>query len=194
MKYTTITRATNDMQQTHLTCVEAESHEEAVQLGRAECAKDWEQPEDGLQVIGLFEGDVTPVQWDDQGLDGPYTPVITSFKVQIGPNPYLDKWVEEDLDVDELVVDGDAAQNPLTDSLIARLEELDVGDDPHGSLVDRVQGQVITMVEGFLTGISVWSCNLTLCTGKRKDPDDENSPLEEVGDVDVWLVMTVGQP
>lgn len=45
--------------------VEANTYEEAISTGRAECASDWGYETRNVHVLGVAEGSVHLVYWDD---------------------------------------------------------------------------------------------------------------------------------
>lgn len=48
-----------------ISAVTAVDQEEAEEVGRAECAKDWERDESDVHVLGVATGDVEILMWDD---------------------------------------------------------------------------------------------------------------------------------
>ena len=55
---------------THITDVKAIDASHALLAGRAECANDWEVPEDQLDsimVVGIAQGVINVLAWDDNG-------------------------------------------------------------------------------------------------------------------------------
>lgn len=70
MKYTTFCRESNDQGTTHITCVEAESPKQAMELGLAQCCEDWNTgfynySEKNVTCVGVAEGDVNILHWED---------------------------------------------------------------------------------------------------------------------------------
>jgi hypothetical protein len=50
----------------YITAVDAESAREAALEARAECASDWAMDESGITVVGVANGDVDIVAWNDE--------------------------------------------------------------------------------------------------------------------------------
>lgn len=46
-------------------CVTANDHEEAADLGLAKCAEEWGMPIKEVRVLGVAEGNVNILFWDD---------------------------------------------------------------------------------------------------------------------------------
>lgn len=69
--YTVFCRESNNLGTTWIGTVEAESVSQAVSLGREKCARDWGQAfcnnYDAIAVIGVAEGEVKVVLWEDIG-------------------------------------------------------------------------------------------------------------------------------
>lgn len=63
--FTVFVRASNNTGTTYITTVEAADTEEAKRIGLAECQDEWGYPEDHLTVVGVAEGDVNILEWDD---------------------------------------------------------------------------------------------------------------------------------
>ena len=47
-------------------CVEADDLESAMQVGKAACATDWGCDTDDVRVLGVAEGDVDILFWEDE--------------------------------------------------------------------------------------------------------------------------------
>lgn len=69
-KFTVFVRQSNNLGTTWIGCVDAEDINEAADLGLGECVHEWSSDnrqfsEDDLRVIGIAEGDVKILSWDD---------------------------------------------------------------------------------------------------------------------------------
>lgn len=63
--WTVWVRDANGEGTTHISAHKAETIEAAVALAVEETAGDWQQPKEALEVLGIAEGDVKIVEWND---------------------------------------------------------------------------------------------------------------------------------
>lgn len=64
--YTVFCRERGGLGTTWVGYVEAADHEAAVEVGRAQCAADWVFDLDSIHVLGVAEGDVKILHWEDE--------------------------------------------------------------------------------------------------------------------------------
>lgn len=64
-KYTVFCRGSDGIGTTWISTVEAQNVANAMLQGRAECSVDWDTDEDNVTVIGVAEGDVRILHWED---------------------------------------------------------------------------------------------------------------------------------
>lgn len=64
--YTVFCEAPDDRTTTFITCVQATSVTHAKFVGQSSCAEHWSLPVDDVCVLGVAEGDVNILYWDDQ--------------------------------------------------------------------------------------------------------------------------------
>ena len=65
-KFTIFCRDASNTGTTYITAVDAPDIEAAKRLGLEECAEEWGQEVDEIRVLGVAEGDVTILEWDDE--------------------------------------------------------------------------------------------------------------------------------
>ena len=63
--FTVFCRNANDTGTTFITSTDADDIEQAKQNALEECAEAWDQDETTIRVVGVAEGDVTILEWDD---------------------------------------------------------------------------------------------------------------------------------
>lgn len=67
--FTVFCREADNTGTTYITAVEATDQNAAASAALAECADAWGQEQDTIRVLGIAEGNVTILEWDDN-LDG----------------------------------------------------------------------------------------------------------------------------
>jgi hypothetical protein len=63
--YTAFCQETGGNGTTWIASLQADSVEEAKTLAQAKCAEDWQWEQEDIHVLGIAEGDVTILEWDD---------------------------------------------------------------------------------------------------------------------------------
>lgn len=164
--------------------VEAGTSEEAAILGRACCADDWGLRQAQVRVIGVAEGNVKILEWSDEGIELPAPEVFSHLLVEVDSYPGADFSGSRQFMV---TVDDEGGLSGEDSDLRGLLEELDIDDDPSGELWGRVLTTMRQLLKEVDDGQQPKRLGLVLCSGRRQDPDDSASKIEEVFDVTVWL-------
>lgn len=64
--FTIFCRQANGKGTTNIFAVQADDLESATQSGIEQCAEDWACDESSIHILGVAEGDVTILEWNDQ--------------------------------------------------------------------------------------------------------------------------------
>lgn len=164
--------------------VAAGTSEEAAILGRACCADAWGLRQVQVRVIGVAEGNVKILEWSDEGIELPAPGVCPHLLVEVDAYPGADFSGSRQFMV---TVDEEGGLSGEDSDLRGLLEELDIDDDPSGGLWGRVMTTMHQLLKEVDDGQQPKRLGLVLCSGRRQDPDDSSSKIEEVFDVTVWL-------
>ena len=167
-----------------ISSVEAGTQQEAATLGRACCANDWGLRQAEVRVLGIAEGNVNILEWSDEGIELPAPEVFSHLLVEVDAYPGADFSGSRQFMV---TVDDEGGLSGEDSDLRGLLEELDIDDDPSGGLWGRVMTTMHQLLKEVDDGHQPKRLGLVLCSGRRQDPDDSSSKIEEVFDVTVWL-------
>lgn len=167
-----------------ISSVGAGTSEEAAILGRACYADDWGLRQAQVRVIGVALGDVKIIAWNDEGIELPAPEVFSHLLVEVDAYPGADFSGSRQFMV---TVDDEGGLSGEDSDLRGLLEELDIDDDPSGGLWARVMTTMHQLLKEVDDGQQPKRLGLVLCSGRRQDPDDSSSKIEEVFDVTVWL-------
>lgn len=131
----------------HISAHEADNENDAAVLGRAETAGDWQMKECQIDVIGIAEGDVNILQWDDEsGVDLPAPQELTRIRIEVnafsGCNFTGCKVFEIEADAFEDQVVFSEAFGELADLL----EDVEVDDDPMGEMLEQIRSKALDIL------------------------------------------------
>lgn len=181
----------------HINTVEIDTHnaKEAAIAGRAVCANDWECSPNAIRVLGVVEGSVSPCLWSDEGLDLPAHEELTEIRVEFEPWPGCSFTGGYTFTIAE----GDFGEEGLRTRL-SDIEDLLEGladDDPMGTLLERIEQQVLAMITldevgGKPSRHSIVSPSGRYKTDEHGEPElysGTSSPvLDESFDISVWVI------
>lgn len=125
-----------------ISTMEAETKEQACEYGLMLCAHEWHEEASNIAVLGVAVGSVEILDWSDDGLD---VEVMARVRVEVDAFPgcgfngsrFFDIELGEETDEPE----GRELAGEI-DELEELLAEVDVSDDPSGSLILQVRKEV----------------------------------------------------
>ena len=132
----------------HINTVEIDTHnaKDAAVAGRAFCAYDWECSQNSVRVLGVVEGSVQPVLWDDDGLDLPNPQVLRSIRIDFDAWPGAPFQGGKIIELEREGLDGPHGIAAALEEVDDLLEDL-ADDDPSGPLFGQIEKAVAEMVD-----------------------------------------------
>lgn len=202
-KYTTICcdRSHRFGDTLHVSAVEAENQTQAATLARAECARDWDQKESSIAVIGVLEGDTNVLEWDDNGIDLPKPQVLLGIKVDFDAWPGAPFRGGHIIEIDRETFDDELKfREAFLPEITTLLEDL-ADDDAEGPNVDQIKDAVYATLTAWLEEGEFRRAHLVLASGRYKldehgDPElysGTSSPVfDEQFDITVSIIPVMG--
>lgn len=185
----------------HINTVDAEDSTAAAVQGRSVCANDWSCQEGEVKVLGVAEGSVALIEWDDSGMHLPAPQTLLSIKIDFDTWPGAPFPGGKIIEVDrETFGDGEQFEAAFLPEVEELLEDL-ANDDPGGELVTQIKDAVYATLVAWEDEGKSSRTSLVLASGRYKlDGDGEpelysgtSSPVfDEQFDITVNIIPVVG--
>lgn len=169
----------------HINTVEvAEAdHTKVGQEGRAICAQEWGNEESEILVLGIFEGSVSPVMWEDTGIR---LPTLMNVKIDFDAWPGASFQGGRIIELEPYQFRDFEQFTSALDDVEELLEGL-AEDDGGGDMLEQIRTAALDVWQAWSNESREVSRQLVLASGRT----DEAGKLVESFDISVSIRPTV---